>query len=142
MFPDDWYPRPLKDYIKRWLDSVALNRGLWVRVDHLGRPMEVMVKGKNKAFIDVSRGARARRNLEALEAFLDKLLEAGEPSEPLSRKSQHLALQRLDQGLGDLLRIVRGREDYAGVTVGRRVPARRADSGVAGVPASRSRKRR
>jgi len=122
MFPANWYPKETPGYMREWLISVALKRGTWVRVDTRGRPMEVMVRGKNQSFIDVSRSARARRNLRLLETYLDKLAE--EVSDDDLLKSRQSSLSRLDQGLGDLVRIVRGSSATA-----RRGGARRGRSG-------------
>ncbi len=64
------------------------------------------VRGKNRGYIDVSRAARARRNLELLRRYLDGLAEDVSDNDLL--KSRQSSLSRLDQGLGDLVRIVRG----------------------------------
>ncbi len=64
------------------------------------------MRGKNRGFIDVSRAARARRNLSLLGDYLDRLSEEVSDNDLL--KSRLTALSRLDQGLGDLVRIVRG----------------------------------
>ncbi len=121
MFPDEWYRRPTPEWLQRWQDSVALNRGTWVLVDHLGRPMEVTVRtGKNRAFVDVSRAARCRRRLELLLLRLE-ILETYH-SEPSVQRRRQVGLQRLDQALGDLSNV----ELYAvsNLAVGRDTRAR------------------
>ncbi len=64
------------------------------------------IRGKNRHFIDVSRAARVERNLSILFGQLSRLAEPS--SEPEVSRQRSLGLSRLDQGLGDLVRIVRG----------------------------------
>ncbi len=105
IFPDSWYPKPTPGYVLAWRNSVAQGHGTWVLVDIQGRPIMATVR-KTKAFIDLSREARVRRNLQLLVGQLDRLLQ--ESSEPSVRQQRSQGLSRLDQGLGDLVRIVRG----------------------------------
>ncbi len=85
--------------------------------------MEVNVTGKTKGFIDVSRAARVRRNLSVLSSSLERLEESASDPQVQSQRSQ--SLRRLDQGLGDLIRIVRGPSGSA-VRRDSRARARRA----------------
>ncbi len=89
------------------------------------------VKGKNRNFIDVSREARVLRNLHLLERRLDSLVQLGQSPEERSLRSQ--SLRMLDQGLGDLLRIVK-----AGSASGARTPRVRSRAGVSPAAGSSS----
>ncbi len=131
IFPSEWYPPPQAEYITRWLVSGAQKHGTWVRVDIQGRPILVTVKRTN-SFIDLSRGGRSERNLRSLGALLAELLV--ETSDEELRRRRSLGLQRLDQGLGDLIRVVRYAKGSGGPppeSRGRTRAARRASAGAA-----------
>ncbi len=120
IFPPEWLPAPEPEYIVRWRNLAAQRRGTRVFVDIRGRPFLVTVR-KTKGFIDLSRAARARRSLLLLLGLLDVL---GAPSESLIESQRRsLALQRLDQGLGDLLRVVRSGRESRGRGRGTRGPS-------------------
>ncbi len=134
IFPSEWHPRrrPPPDWIVKWLNSAAQKRGTRVLVDTQGRPMVTTVR-RTKGFIDESRAARARRSLHQLAGLLEGLLEAHqEPSERLRRSN---ALSHLDQGLGDLIRVVRYGEESGGGRSSRRRSAGRSR----GAPAAEAR---
>ncbi len=90
---------------------------------------------KTKGFIDVSRAARCERNLQLLRAWLERGRGLDPAPGELSQE-RSLSLSRLDQGLGDLLRVVR-----SGKASGTGRPPRRASRAQDGAPsASRTNK--
>ncbi len=132
MFPKEWYPRPTPEYILRWQDLAARSRGTWVRVDIFGREMLVTVTRKVSGFIDLSRDRRCRRLLSVLGHDLDVLLTQSDSPDLQRQRSE--ALSRLDQGLGDLVRVVRSASSSAGPSRG--ASARRRGSGAAAASSS------
>ncbi len=103
IFPTEWYPRAAPEYIVKWRNSDAQKRGTWVRVDIQGRPMVTTIK-RTKSFIDESRAARCARQLARLTGLLARLADPEGSPEELLRRS--VSLSRLDQGSGDLIRVV------------------------------------
>ncbi len=129
IFPAEWFPRPEPEYLTRWRHLESVQRGTWVFVDTQGRPILVTVR-KTKAFIDLSRGARSQRNLSLLGELLKGLLQ--ESSEPSVQQRRSLDLSHLDQGLGDLIRVVRSGRESGGAPRGSRARSRAARHGSVG----------
>ncbi len=136
IFPIEWYPRPEPEYIIRWRNLAAQRRGTRVSVDIQGRPMVTTVK-RTKAFIDVSRAARAGRSLGRLRGLLAVLVEESADSTEQLRRSR--CLSQLDQGLGDLIRVVQfGRVSEGGGNRSRPRSRRGVREGASGPSSSRS----